>query len=268
MHKRLVSILIAFLVGSIVMVGFQFGSCLSVPSVPEFSLSFVAYPYEVPPTYIIEPNTGQSTLKDSGFVVQNRSIEVTIKNQPYNATLDASGNQTALHYNIRYREHSAASWITYYVYGGYPEASGDAYTTILVSNTYLDTLENGSQIDVEVQALVGYDYLAFEGPACSSGSCRPSYMTAELYYNFSGVTGEWSSIQTVKINDPSITQTPYPIENSTPTPPQFASQTDALVGLNPQSLAIISLVLAVVGLVAVVAFQHRRHRKMVKQTPP
>ena len=55
-----------------------FAQSLSKPSVPEFSLKLAAHPYDVPPTYEIEPYTGEKVLPEEGYHVENRSVEITI----------------------------------------------------------------------------------------------------------------------------------------------------------------------------------------------
>ena len=59
---------------------------ISKPSVPEFSVRIVAYPYDVPPetTTTIDEYTGkETTTTQPGYHVENKSIEITIKNQPF-----------------------------------------------------------------------------------------------------------------------------------------------------------------------------------------
>ena len=57
------------------------------PAVPEFTLKFSddSYGYSVPPTYSIDTFTGKNVTTQVGYYtyVENKSVEVTIKNQPF-----------------------------------------------------------------------------------------------------------------------------------------------------------------------------------------
>ena len=55
------------------------------PLTPEFTVKIVAHPYDVPPktTTTIDQYTGkETTTTQPGYHVENKSIEITIKNQP------------------------------------------------------------------------------------------------------------------------------------------------------------------------------------------
>ena len=73
-------------------------ACASTPkpSVPEFTLKYVDHSYDVPPTYSTDPYTGKTVMTQAGYHVENKSIEVTIKNQPFTNYKDASGNNVML----------------------------------------------------------------------------------------------------------------------------------------------------------------------------
>ena len=62
------------------------------PSVPEFSLKYIDLSYDVPPTYGIDQYTGKTVITQDGYRVDNRSIQFTIKNQPFTPYMDSSGN--------------------------------------------------------------------------------------------------------------------------------------------------------------------------------
>lgn len=100
----------------------------STPSVPEFSLKVVAHPFDVAPTTTIDPYTGESITTNYGYHDENKSIEVTIKNQPFTSTLDASGNYTSLYYNVRYKGHYTNEWTLY----GFHNVSNSDYTVISI----------------------------------------------------------------------------------------------------------------------------------------
>src|SRR3972149_2373794 len=56
------------------------------PSAPEFTVKIVSYPYDVPPktTTTIDQYTGKETTTTTpGYHVENKSIEVAIKNPQF-----------------------------------------------------------------------------------------------------------------------------------------------------------------------------------------
>ena len=111
MSKSATLLLITVLaVYSLVIVGFAFAESTPKPAIPEFTLKLVAHPYDVPSTYEIDPYTGEKIITSYGYHEENKSIEVTIKNQPFTSTLDASGNYTSLYYNVRYKGNYADEW--------------------------------------------------------------------------------------------------------------------------------------------------------------
>ena len=52
------------------------------PSVPEFTVKLEDHSYDVLTTYSIDPYTGEN-VTHAGYHVENKTIEVTIKNQPF-----------------------------------------------------------------------------------------------------------------------------------------------------------------------------------------
>jgi hypothetical protein len=141
------------------------------PSVPEFSLK-VTHPYDGAPT----------------------NIEITIKNQPFNLFVDASGNYASLYYNVRFKGHYVDQW-RYYPENrssGYTKASLSDYTTISLGlgSSPLGTIPAGGQVDFQVQALMGHDNLE-------------SYQ-----YQFTGQISDWTNTQTITVPATSVSPTP------------------------------------------------------------
>jgi hypothetical protein len=85
MRKILTLILVAVLAASsLAIVGNVAGA--SKPSVPEFTLKFIDTSYDVPSTTTTttDPYTGKQTVTThDGYHVQNGTIDVKIKNQPF-----------------------------------------------------------------------------------------------------------------------------------------------------------------------------------------
>jgi hypothetical protein len=125
------------------------------PSVPEFTLKFEAHPYDVPPTYGIDPYTGKNVTIEEGYHVRNESIVFTIKNQPI----------TNLFYNVRYKGRFGESWTELYSYSyAFPESLGNSpgnlvpqsnsgYTVITIPGSDFPFVIDGTTIDFQVQAL-------------------------------------------------------------------------------------------------------------------
>jgi hypothetical protein len=117
-------------------------------SVPEFTLKLVAYPYDVPPTYGIDPYTGKNVTIQEGFHVENKSIDITIKSQPV-------ASNYYLFYNVRYKGHFGESWTELYSYSQYssgsliPQSSSE-YTVLSIPAVY--PFINGAEVDFQVEA--------------------------------------------------------------------------------------------------------------------
>ncbi|MEM2108401.1 MAG: hypothetical protein QXL10_03855 [Candidatus Bathyarchaeia archaeon] len=91
-----------FTVSSVISISLNHVSgAMPKPSVPEFTVKFVNASYSVTTT---NPYTGLSETK----LVSNNSIEITIKNQPF----DSPGYQ--IYYNIRVKPHFTDNWTEVY----------------------------------------------------------------------------------------------------------------------------------------------------------
>ena len=192
------------------------------PSVPEFALKYVDLSYDVAPTYGVDQYTGKTIIIDDGFHVDNRSLQFTIKNQPFTPYTDPSGNQTGLYNNFRIKGAYgtdcdyypfAPDGVTTSRYGGInggnnTESPADLiqsntqYTTIKIEIPGVYRVPSNAQLDVQAQALIGY-------------MVPSDYMMAGHVYVFTGQYGDWSNTQTITIGETS-TSTPT-VSNSTPT---------------------------------------------------
>jgi hypothetical protein len=234
--------LTALLICGLILVSARFGtvqastgdSDIPKPSVPEFSLKVVAYPYDVAPTITIDPYTGKNITTSYGYREENKSIEVTIKNQPFTSTLDASGNYTSLYYDVRFKGHYSDDW--YYADSAY-NASNSDYTVIAISLRQIALvspgerpISDGDQIDFKVRALIGYKITK----AYDSIGLPPEL---RYYHEFIGQAGDWSNTQTITIGEsqtptlspsPSPTATSSPATTPTPTPSQEPQQTEQI----------------------------------------
>jgi hypothetical protein len=80
------------------------------PSIPDFTLKFVIDSYDVPPTYGIDQYTGETIITEGGYHVDNKTIEITIKNQPY--TYSYNDSSAWIVYNVMVKGHFGEDWKT------------------------------------------------------------------------------------------------------------------------------------------------------------
>ncbi len=160
------------------------------PSIPQFTVKFVDSSYDVPTTTSINPYTGQ-TVTTQGYHVENRTIELIIDNQPFNAYSDAHGSYPFLYYNVREKGHFAENWTEIYnPDNDYLIKSNSDYTVLSFGVPF----EGSGQIDYQVEALVGGIFR--NSPQFASG------------YHFEGVASGWSPTQTVTIPASSVSPSP------------------------------------------------------------
>ena len=194
-----------------------FGTVHAQPSVPEFTLQYVDYSYDIPPktTSTTDPYTNETiTTTIPGRHVENKTIEATINN-----------NIGASYYNFRYKGTYEKEW-SYYPFGpsslgymlpdafGVPyQASNSSYTVAALPSYFFKDIRAGGEVDVQVQALFG-DFRA-EPYVHLVPLPAPTY---DFY--FVGTKSDWSETQTITIGE-SQTTTPSPA--TTPTPPPTSS---------------------------------------------
>lgn len=188
-----------------------------------------------------------------GYYVQNKSIEVSIKNQAFTAYYNENGSHVWLYYKIAVKGHFAnwtyENWysgaITFKTYEsnpGYLPGSGSDNTVSaygLVGNNGTGTnpfsllnVSVGGQVDFTIQAIIGYSTRfneSFSGPPIGLDPGESYH-----YFIFTGESSEWSNTKTITIPDgvvsistapqsteilvPTITPTPALTLTSTPTP--------------------------------------------------
>jgi hypothetical protein len=183
------------------------------PSVPEFTVRLVDNSYDVPTTYSIDPYTGQS-LMHPGYRVENKTIEITITNQPYVPYTDSNGTAT-FYYNIRMKGHFEDEWGQLYSPdAGFIKRSNSAYTVVsytIGEHADRPIIRNipGGQVDFQVQALIGFTHRGYDPNATNQLDMFP--------WVFDGETSDWSNTQTITIASNSEVQQqtqPSPNENS------------------------------------------------------
>jgi hypothetical protein len=101
---------------------------VNAQAAPQLTAKYVDRSYDVPLTVqnSTNPYTGQQeTTSEGGYHVDNRTIELTIKNPAYN-------DRDWLCYNVRYKGHFTSNWTTLYGHtDGYsPRMTNSDYTTV------------------------------------------------------------------------------------------------------------------------------------------
>jgi hypothetical protein len=235
MSRYEVMMLFALLVLSgLVIVGSVFAQSVTQPSVPEFTLEFIDNSYDVPPTYEIDPYTGEN-INHPGYHVKRITLEMKISNQPFVSYYDAdSGWNISFYYNIRIKGFYSEDWIgLYYASDGYPTQSDSEYTVIslgtlgetglsLVTNAKMIDVPSGGQVDFQVEAMIGYVSRVYNPNATSQLTMFP--------WQFTGEKSGWSATQTLTIEE---FQTPYPETTPTPEPtPTPTEETTPLPTIN------------------------------------
>jgi hypothetical protein len=242
------------------------------PAVPEFSLKYFEHPYDVPPTTSVDPYTGKTVTVQEGYHIENRSIEVVIKNQPFSSYTDSVGNNIALLYNIRWKGHFEDSWkycagepATFDNTKDYVHASGSTNTVAVgglnsksADYNFFVYIPSGSsqggQVDFQVKALFGYSNRVYAGDQIPLG--------ATYYYNFTGAESDWSNIQTFNLDNNSTTtasptETAKSSQNPETTPTKPVSQVGVIFGFDWEIIALVVAVIAVLTGAVVVLWRNR-----------
>jgi hypothetical protein len=274
MNKSISLLFSAILVTSSLMV-ISASSEITKPSVPEFTLRYVDNSYDVPPIYSVDPYTGKNVLTQAGYYVENKSIEVIIKNQPFLSYRNENNSIVELHYYILAKGHFQ-DWnsdlpnpdsrvdrsdgeYTVVTYGLGRNNGSDVY------HRQLGDVSAWGKVDFKVQALLGYSARFSRGPYESQ--------FGEAYYYVFTVVGksDWSIIQTISIPDGVISISTSPnstasltatsSQNPTATFQQSDLQNEFLFGLDWSQIAIILLGITVAVLAFALVFSHRRSAK-------
>ena len=132
--------------------------------------------------------------------MENKTIDVTIKNQPFIQT-NIDGNTLQLFYVIRWKGHfenwtatNALSSLdyNYYINNYGVQASNSTYTVKTYILASFSNVPDGGQLDFQVKAQIGYSYPYF-------GEHAP---IMPIGINFQLVEeSSWSNIQTITIGE-------------------------------------------------------------------
>lgn len=183
---------------------------IPVPSVPKFTLRLADHSYEVPSTTIstFNPYNNQTaTTTIPGYHMTNITIDLDIVNQPYPAIIN--GNASFVYYDVRIKGHFGQEWTELFpYYSNSPIQSNSQDTIISLPANY----QVGDQIDVQVQAAIGYKIITYIGHPP-----QPNVYTESI--DFQHASSDWSPTQT--FNMPATSNFPSP----TSAVPEFPSIT-------------------------------------------
>ena len=231
----------------------QLASTASKPSVPQFTVKQVDRSYDVPTTYSTNQYTGE-TITNPGYHVQNLTIEVTIKNQPFTRS-EVFGNITGLFYNVQAKIHSD-NWPSTYSdsrnkYTVEPSASDYTIVTFILNSGdwYVST---GSQVDIRVQAVYGTEYTVWS----KGGGIQPIGTQFILE-----AASSWSNTNTITIGSGEVTTshpTTQPTQNLTETSIQPSTQPDVLSELTWKDAVIVVACAVIVALVVALVLSRKR----------
>jgi hypothetical protein len=194
---------------------------IPTPSVPSFSLRFNQASYNV-----VDPYTGASEQVD------NSTIDIIVKNQPFNTIYDSVDNiTTSLYYNVQVKGHYTESWTEVYsqinytylgttwaTWYNYPVQSNSEYTIISLPANY----SAGSQVDFRVQAVIANETEEYIPDFIIINPFTSGTYTPETVM-FIVQTSDWSNPQTITIPTSSTSTSPTPTLSPTPTVPEFPS---------------------------------------------
>jgi len=108
---RIITIAIILSLAAFSINSLQLVSALNtIPSVPEFTVRYVDRSYDTVPTYEVDQYTGKTVIAKPSEHVDNRTVEITIKNQAFTPFTDDSGNEINLFYDVRYKGSFGQEW--------------------------------------------------------------------------------------------------------------------------------------------------------------
>ena len=203
---------------------------IPTPSVPEFTVKLVDHSYDVPPvtTSTTNPyNNKTTTTTIPSYRIRNVTIDLTIVNQPYPASIN--GNASFVYYDVQLKGHFGQGWTELFqYYDNSPVQSNSQYTVISLPDNY----QVGDQIDIQVQAAIGYKIVTY-----IAHPPEPNVYTESV--DFQHASSDWSPTQTFTIPASSASASP----TSTPTIPEasyFAIEIYVLILLGSLIIAYVN----------------------------
>jgi hypothetical protein len=257
---------------------------ISKPSVPEFTVKYVDRSYDIPPEYGVDQYTGETVVTKEGEHVEDRKVEITIKNQPFTPYTDPStGRLINLFYNVRSKGSYGQDWTELfggrrsqflgqadpYFTDGYPSQDSASQVTVVTIGA-----PSKGQMDIQVEAL--------KGNVLSELTGEGGLLVSIRQYTFYGEESGWSDTKSVTIGDAAAdtiisdgTPTPSPTPTEAPTDTPTIEPSHAPLGvhdsLNQSSLIAVCIgITGVAILVAVVLAlnKSKQTKKATSNQPP
>ncbi len=276
MKEALLALVIVTLLFSVA-VGVYAADSIPKPSIPEFTLKLVDHSYDVEPLYSFDPYTGKNMTSHASYHVENKSIEVWIKNQHISQYSDEKGNVIRTYYNIRAKGHFE-DWKWALSPNEYLTPTGSEFTIVTFGfgeenspysyKFWLGSIANGGQIDFQVEALSGYYTRIYGTPQPPVPGIPGYHPDATPYIPFNDVfTGEesgWSNTQTITIPEASpapmpTSSSPLPTFSLSPFVTQQTQPEPTQTNLLPYIFVAIAAV--IIGFVAGILVTKFRHNK-------
>jgi hypothetical protein len=237
------SLILLLALSSLMMAESANAQTIPKPSVPQFTAKFADLSYDTPTTTSTNPYTGQ-TITNQGHHVENRTIQITIKNQPFTSYIQ-NGENISFYLNVRVKGHYEENWITiYHADNHYTSESSTDYTTLTYSldpnaPPWLNNnLPLGGQLDFQVEALIG--------------SIHRDFSQLMAPWVFDGKESGWSNTQTITIPASS---------NSTPNPTATPTDTSSDNGVASLLTSLALVVVAILAIVVISLLLYVRHLK-------
>jgi hypothetical protein len=185
-------------------------------SEPEFTVKYVVNSYTVPPVYETDPYTGNQKVVQYSQYVENKTVYVLIKNQPFTSFTVDDNHTALLYYNIMWKGHFEDYWHTYYNYAQkleiYSQDNEKAYTEIPILTG--GSIPGKGEIDFKLQVLVGY--IKYTHDVDPENYHLLSDITGYYdRYSFFGNEYNGTIIQTLSIPDGSVTYSAIPTQTQT-----------------------------------------------------
>ncbi len=150
-------------------------------------------------------NNKTTTTTIPSYLVRNITIDLTIVNQPYPAIIN--GNASFVYYDVQIKGHFGQDWTELFpYYNNSPVQSNSQYTVISLPDNY----QVGDQIDIQVQAAIGYKIITLIGHPP-----EPNVYTTSV--DFQHASSDWSPTQTFTVPATSLSPSP----TKTPNVPEF-----------------------------------------------
>lgn len=248
MSKHVVLLLIIMLaLSSLIIVETTFAQSITKPAIPEFTLKYIDHSYDVAATYSIDPYTGQN-ITHPGYHVENRTIDITIENQPLTSTVNGTTYQ--LYYNVRQKGSFEDNWTethwTEYDPGSLVPQSNSQNTVISIQT---QSYPINASLDFQIQALLGGYY---------QHKPQSPFIAAVTFFGVPAAgESKWSNTQTIIIPDftkstSSPTSTPDQITEPKVNDTSQTSLLDIIIG------TVVMIVLVSVGLLVYFKIRHKK----------